>query len=219
MDKVFDNVKAYDFFGIWGAGIITLMYGIVSYAVIFQNNIFLFFRDFQADYSLLLIFCLSVMAYFIGTLIHEVGKWIYGAVLQPDTLIALAVKEDVFLFFKHQKKVLFSYVQTYYGHILDENGTPTQFSEMIEYLKAKGQSKVIDRYHALYGLMRGLLVGIFLVFGMSVFMLILHGTVYCICLVITDIVIFWILLIRTYRYYISWIGHTIAQYSLHKYKI
>lgn len=216
MDKVFENIKVYDFLGIWGAGIITLIYGILSYAAILQDNIMHYFRDFQSDYSLLIIFILSVLAYLIGTLIHEIGKWVYTMVLQPDTLIALAIKGEHPHFFKRQKKMLYRDVMTYYDRILEKDGTPKHFGAMIEYLKAKNQSKITDRYHALYGLMRGLLIGIFVVFVLSGFMLLIRCSAYGICFVVADVFILLVLAIRTYRYYLGWISHTIAQYSLCK---
>lgn len=201
MDKVFDNVKVYDFFGIWGAGIITLIYGIFSYAVLFQDTIIHYFQDFQADYSLLIIFCLSVIAYFLGTLLHEIGKWIYDKVTTPDTHIVLALKGENPRLFKKQKLQLYSDILNYREQLNSSSGVPIQYGMMIEALKAADRSKITDRYHALYGFMRGMMVGFCAIMLASIIALTLHTDVAGIGLVIADAFILWVLIVRTHRYY------------------
>lgn len=87
--------------------------------------------------------------------------------------------------------------------------------KMISYLKHNDLTRVVDKYHSLYGLNRGILVGlsIHLLFSCVMIFFVCNKSL---CFIIFDIYAIYIFYIRTYRYYTSWIKNVFVQYDMHK---
>ena len=218
MDKVLDKVKVYDFFGIWGPGVVFAVYGIVSFSFVFRYDLLSYLKDFQSDFSLLIIFFICVLSYLLGTVFHEIGKLVCDRIFkQPDELIRKSESKEELVSCKRQKNDFFRGVKAYkkYREDGDKSDTPESFDVIVEKLKVANMTGVTDRYHALYGMMRGLFIGFaFMTIATGIALFFAKFSDWNIVLLAADVFLLLLFMERTYRYYLNWIRHTLSQYYL-----
>lgn len=77
MEDIFKKIGIYDFFGIWGAGAVILNYFIFTIMRIKRIHILWLLSHYETDFSTLFIFIFCVTAYFLGLIMHEIGKIFY----------------------------------------------------------------------------------------------------------------------------------------------
>lgn len=71
---MFEKIGIYDFMGIWGAGAVVCSYFLITTFIVGNINILDILQEFQADFSLLIIFVFCVISYITGTYLYEIGK-------------------------------------------------------------------------------------------------------------------------------------------------
>ena len=78
MDKVFEKIGIYDIMGLWMPGVIITTYGVLT----LQSVVEWFYKMFKiASFGLepkaIYVLMFSVVAYTVGTVLHELGKIIF----------------------------------------------------------------------------------------------------------------------------------------------
>lgn len=225
MDKVFKNINRYDFFGIFGAGIIILFSGIAIF-LSFDNRFSGFFdmiQNAKSDWSVLAIFILTVWGYAIGILLQSIARFLYdfkfmGCKLENTIKTIFDTSHD-----KMKSKILYPLKKYLYSSVIDnelfdKNTKQCNFDERYESLKIHQKDEHIGVLHSIHALARSLHIGYFILAVLVPFLN--NGSVYltvieCVlCLAIS--VLF---NIRAIKYYYKWVACVFLEYHLlNKYK-
>lgn len=220
MDGIFNKLGIYDFMGIWGSGAVMLCYSFLSFLLVSKFDIISMLQEFNTDYSLLSIFIFCITAYIIGVYLHELGK-LFCEFIGTDFNInhikdintkmcsccAAKSKKPLLHPIKYRKHCVFQQLNKLKSNIT--------LDEAISYLKHKEATKLIDKYHSIYGFTRGILIGFCFHFLVFVILTIIHHfklTMACISLF--DLFSIYLFYIRTYRYYTTWVKNVFIQYDL-----
>ena len=217
MSELLSHFGVYDFFGIWGVGIVSLTHCVLSTEIILQKDYLSHFKDFASDYSLLLILIYSVIAYLIGIVLHELGKWIFDV---PQKYYIQQINEIIDTkrdFSKRCNRWLHpnEYERYKVKRVLNNLKEDILLDEAISELKHEKRTDVINKYHAIYGLSRGLFIGMCITLIISLitsFNIKLNQATLLILGI--NIFLLFILYCRTYRSYMEWIKNVFIQYSL-----
>lgn len=220
MDKIFKNINRYDFFGVFGAGIIILFSGIAIFLICdnrFQEllNIVL---NANSDWSMLVIFTLVVLGYTIGLLLQSIARFLYdfkfiGCKLENTIETMLNTNPD-----KKKSKILYPLKKYLYSPVInnelfDERTKRSDFENKYEYLKCNKKDEHIGVLHSIHALARSLHIGYLLLTILVPFLN--NGSVYItviecvVCLAIS--VIF---NIRAIKYYYKWVACVFLEYHL-----
>lgn len=207
MDKVFDNISTFDFFGIFAAGMIIL----TSSFFPFMNNIFVFCLSNDKNVpEMLIIFIYIIMAYICGLVLHSISAFLYDIKVTRFGLHNAFKECDEF----PQKKNMLSYkIFNYFRYMrgryvkfnpnVPKEDFFNEFYRHYNYLKQMNLSKRPDKYMAVYGMARSLSLGYFL---LTIFFM-----VYCILMkeITFFIIIYFVLSVQFYmrakKYYYRWI--------------
>lgn len=228
MDGITNKFSVYEFFGIWGAGAITMFYALGAIVVVLNIDVLNILKEFNSDYSLLFIFLFSIAAYLVGVVLHEIGRIIAQTFsllfdFKSISQIRSKNKENKFYKFLEKHRGLMSCIKPIEynkikfisdtSHICEES--KKSLSEATHTLKAAGQSNLIDRYHSIYGLTRGIWVGVMLHILLMVFLIVFYKILNTVSVtfLIADILGAIFFFIRTYRYYLVWIKNVYLQYD------
>ena len=230
MEKAFDKLGLYDFMGIFGAGIVIFSYYLVTSVVITELNVWDYIKSLQVDFSLLVIFCVCIFSYVIGLYVHEIGKRfceVFQNIFEIQNRCDVKSKYKMIKGKKTILKVLADRIyifihpiqyRRYYLLKQTENLTYVKrIDEEISYLKYKNHIRIIEKYHSLYGMTRGIWIGF-----------VLHTVILIICLLVNkhiistkiiyvlvfDILSIALFYVRIHRYYISWLKNIFIQYDL-----
>lgn len=214
---------------VWGAGAITTCYFSVTFIYVKTIDIIGILQRFNADFSLLIIFFFCVVSYIVGAFLHEIGKRICE--LFPRTFDIQHISDikskpksfskskarfkrlrqfclALFCPIKHRKLKLYEQVQSF-----DDKQS---IDEKIVCLKNKPATKIIDKYHSIYGLTRGIWIG----FGLHIICFLLWLIIgnmplssLEIGIIAVDIFAIILFFVRTYRYYAAWIKSILIQFE------
>lgn len=217
MKDIFDRIGVYDFFGICGAGTIFIIYSFCTELYINQKNMYEAIEKISSVNSIFMIIVFLILSYFIGTIFHEIGKLIVERIKDfrvPSIGITLETNK-----FKRPYKGIYKLNplnkirKDFKSHV--EKVDPTiKFHYALSYFKNKGCSTLLDKYHSLYGLSRGIFVGClvhilliclfhFNVLNMRIFRII-----------ILDLLLSGIFFCRSYRFYLVWVQNVFIQHNL-----
>ena len=225
MDKLFEHVRPYDFLGIWGSGIIVIIYSIFTGVVIAEVDFLSVFKEYQSDYSLLIIFILSVAAYFVGTILHEAGKMFCDFFFAAPEEVIKGEKPGKRGKWNVVRLIRYDFYETTAAGISEYKQKEKVVSDeekaavlelMIAELKNSDAAKIIDRYHALYGLTRGIMMGILIHLITMVVLIFSHFGTAMLVVTLLDLILLAILMLRSYRYYLGWIKCVLNQYMVLK---
>lgn len=206
--------------GIWGSGVVILFYNFLSSLLVSNFDIISMLQEFNADYSLLLIFIFCVTAYIIGIYLHELGKLfceIIGSNFNVNQVADIKVKMCQCCFSESKKPLLhpIKYRKYCVAQQLNKLKSDITLDEAISYLKHKEATKLIDKYHSIYGLTRGIFIGFCLHFSVFAILTIIHHfKLTMVCISLFDIFSIYLFYIRTYRYYMTWVKNVFIQYDL-----
>lgn len=228
LDKLIEKVGIYNFFGIWFAGAAFLVYAPTTIMWIVHYNILSELQKFQESFSVVFIFLFSILAYLLGTIFQEIGKWMLDSFKNNFNIKKLSdvafTKYDYNAIpntFKlchpvQYRKAEFSYQVNKLLKITKESDL--DFDEILAHNKAKNKTKLFDKYHSYYGLSRGLFIGFITHLILLCFFLIFYevNIVRVIACLIIDVLLMIIFYIRTYRYYLIWVQNVFIQSSLDK---
>lgn len=176
MKNFFDNVKndidSYDFFALWGGGIIGICYiGIIQF-VLNRGLVVAFLKDnnqeFFSNAALLMVLILSVMAYFFGLILHELGRFSFdliGGVFACESIAELKnpPKTNINpLFSNRLAKHIFSKRVDEFDKNFEQCSDAHEASlfYMTTYLKCKGVK--IPKQYSSYGLARSICIAAFI---------------------------------------------------------
>ena len=79
MDSTFEHIGMYNFMGIFGTGAINIVLWIMSYFITTDKNIFEFIEIINIkieNYIWLTIFLFIILGYYVGTVLHELGRFL-----------------------------------------------------------------------------------------------------------------------------------------------
>lgn len=162
MDKAFEKLGIYDFFGIWIPGALTVTYYLFTLRDFFYH-LFSHLRIEQNGLSgnFLLIILYTAIAYLVGVILHELGKIIVDKTsfmrISGINKSVTKDKQPFYLKLPNMKKIRSEYTQALIQNdiIIDDL---VDFDKAISYLKYNNtiNTKRIDTYHAVYALSRSL---------------------------------------------------------------
>lgn len=231
MENLFEKIGIYDFMGVWGAGAITTCYFFVTFVHIKSIDIIGTLQQFNADFSLLIIFFFCVASYLVGAVLHEIGR--RACELFPSTFDIRYITDlktkckksskrkvrfkcirrfclALFCPIKYRKQRLFEQVR--------EFNDDQSVDEKAAYLKHKSATKAIDKYHSIYGLTRGILTGFCLhIIGFLSWLIMKSVPISNleIGVITVDFLAICLFFIRTYRYYTTWIKNILIQFEFY----
>ena len=217
MDKALENFGIFDFMGVWGPGAITVTYFYFSFYYNYSSSMAFFgIAEPQISESYYVLILATAVAYVIGVIFHEIGKFIVEHLQLFDTAAVkkMAYNEDADL------GGWFGKIKKEYKAVVENEIPDRQFYNRINFDQAssflkytsKAGTKRVDKYHSICALSRSL----FLCFLLHAFVALYFAhsqyddtyyrimAVDCVCACL-----FWV---RTYRYYCSWIRNTLVQY-------
>lgn len=223
MGDLLKKFKIYDVLGIWLTGIISLAYYLLATIIMFNYDVWGLLKSFNSDFSTLFIFIFLIIAYLLGTIEHEIGKWIADRSKKYNVENITDVKTKCRL---HRKSVENYYKRIEplnYNAFYKNNKNTITLDEANSYFKHLSKTDLIDRYHSFYGFSRGLFIG-FLFYTVFSFVLLLVNLVGKINLsfvtfsIVLGLTIFLTLLfaVRTYRTYLEWVKNVFIQYYKHR---
>ena len=231
MENLFEKIGVYDFMGVWGAGAVTTCYFFVTFVHMKSIDIIEILQQFNADFCLLLIFFFCVVSYIVGAFLHEIGKRVcelFPKTFDVQYISELKTKCDPLsekkalskriwcfcpaLFFpvKYRKLRLFEQVHDF--------NDDQSVDEKISYLKYKSATKIVDKYHSIYGLTRGVWIGFCLHIIIFLFWLTTENMSVSsleIGIIAVDILAIDLFFVRTYRYYATWIKNILTQFEFY----
>lgn len=198
MEKPFEHVGRYDFWCIFGSGIIVVVTWIIN-VLSLENNFMIAIGEIakqQADWSLLLIFILVVVGYFVGIILQTVAKIIFGFIKRFRFEKALRCSD----FLSNQ------YNSNYHMKQID-------FDKQYDYLKHIGKTKRIDVYHSLYGMSRSLFIGVIL---LTIVLIPVYKSslVKFLWIIGVNSILAIFLFIRAKMYFDRWINYVLVEFEL-----
>lgn len=227
MDTIAEKFSLYDFVGIWGPGAVTVTYYLFTTRSFFSE----FFADIdisREEFSqvYLLIFLYTAVAYTIGIILHELGKWIYeGPFLFKERKITTGININDKSMFPPIRQIQEEYEETI-KCIIQPKEWPKFFASNMCFKKAylclkydeKTTTGRVDTYHSIYGLSRSLFVAFVLHIGIVILSNVSTFPSIHILLILVDVALILIFYCKAYRFYLNWIKNTYIQYYLCIYK-
>ncbi len=206
MDTIFQKFQAYDFMGVWAPGAVFCVYCNFTFNSQLQE---LFLSD-VSHYILLY----TGIAYLIGVLFHELGKFITDIIKPFFDFNRYSCLQKLKL--RNNKNshwfIPRSFQYNYRKILLDCNVTPSvpfdKAYTTLKYTKDVSLQRV-NTYHSVYALSRGILIGVIAHLCLS---FIFHPN-YFMFYIIFDAFLIFIFFCRTVRYFISWVMNVFIQYD------
>lgn len=200
LDKIFDHIAIYDFWGIFGAGAVTGMSATV--ALHYDSSKFIHLDN---DMQLLSIFIAIIIFYTIGLILHSIASLLVelpifhfktGNITQTD-------ESEIFKFRWKKKYVL-------ENKCIKQDTLELGFQNCYNYLKMRNLTKRADKYHSIYGMARSLSVGYFLILINMLFSDIANYDFKKIAICAILIMLFYV---RTKKYFYRWVESIFIQYQ------
>lgn len=226
MDQVLGYFGIYDFLGIWGPGAIMVTYFLCT----MKNNISSFLKFLNIElpsisekYILLMLY--SVVAYVVGVILHEVGKFIVGRIqrFKIERVKQNAYSEKILDSENILNRKIFYAINLEYKRIIEKTIPDKELYCQIEFDKAnnylkytyKGGTGKIDKYHSIYALARSLSLCFSIHLLAYSFAMLISGSLTQWCfMAVFDMLVALVFWVRTYRYFCSWIRNILIQYYL-----
>lgn len=213
MGGFLDKIGLYNFFGIIGPGIISASYYTFSYCLLTGNSRFLYDDNINA----ITIGVICIFSYLYGIILHETGKIVFDIGKRFN-----AEKKKKQLCEEQRESSLLD-IDTEYNEYIKKIRKfvyETDFNFALCKLKYSDcNTRKIDAYHSIYGQSRGLMISfvihfaLLFAFGYNRADIILTANIHYISyLAVFDCVMFVLFLIRSYRYFLSWIRNVYYQY-------
>lgn len=216
MDKALENFGIFDFMGVWGPGAITVTYFYFTFQSVFKQCMEFFgVADPKVSEPYYLLILATAVAYVIGVILHELGKFIVEkfALFDTDEVKGLAHNPKAKLggWFCSIKQ---EYKTTAENEIPESDFyNKINFDEARSYLKYAGKTgtKQIDKYHSICALSRSLSICFAAHAVVELIVGVANGPIYISTIIVDGVlaILFWV---RTYRYFTSWIRNTLVQY-------
>lgn len=220
MDGFFGKFGIYDFMGIWGPGAITVTY----FYFTMKKSITMFLKfigivnpDISENYLLLILY--TMVAYFVGVVLHEVSKLI---VERLSSFEIQKIKSFAHNGTRH--KGIGCHIKNHYKEAIESNifdegeYQRLNFDRAICCLKYTNNTGTvrIDKYHSVYALARSLAVCFMSHIIICLFSAMVENNAIreVSSIIMLDLVLFFMFLERTYRYLCLWIESTFIQYYL-----
>lgn len=220
MDGFFGKFGIYDFMGIWGPGAITVTYFYFTMKksiTMFLNFIGIVNPDISETYLLLILY--TMVAYFVGVVLHEVSKLI---VERLNSFEIQKIKSFAYNGTRH--KGIGCHIKNHYKEAIESNILDVEEYQRLNFDRAicclkyiNNTSTVrIDKYHSVYALARSLAVCFMshIIICLVSAMVENNASREVSSIIMLDLVLFFIFLERTYRYLCLWIENTFIQYYL-----
>lgn len=220
MEGFFGKFGIYDFMGIWGPGAITVTYFYFTMKksiTMFLNFIGIVNPDISETYLLLILY--TMVAYFVGVVLHEVSKLI---VERLNSFEIQKIKSFAYNGTRH--KGIGCHIKNHYKEAIESNILDEGEYQKLNFDKAmcclkytnKTGTARIDRYHSVYALARSLAVCFM---SHSIICLVSamvenNASREVSSIIMLDLVLFFVFSERTYRYLCLWIENTFIQYYL-----
>ena len=220
MDGFLGKFGIYDFMGIWGPGAITVTYFYFTMKkniTMFLNFIGIVNPDISENYLLLILY--TMVAYFVGVVLHEVSKLI---VERLNSFEIQKIKRFAYNGTRH--KGIGCHIKNHYKEAIESNIIDEEeYKELnfdrtlccLKYTNNTGTVR-IDKYHSVYALARSLAVCFMshIIICLISAMVENNASREVSSIIMFDLVLFFIFLERTYRYLCLWIESTFIQYYL-----
>lgn len=205
MDKIFDHIAIYDFWGIFGAGAITGISATV--ALHYDSSKFIHLDN---DMQLLSIFNAIIIFYTIGLILHSIASLLVELPIFHFKTNTVTKKYESEIFkFRWKKKYVLE------NKCIKQDTLELGFQNCYNYLKMRNLTNQADKYHSIYGMARSLSVGYFLLLVNMVFSDVGNYDLkkIAICTILT--VLFYV---RAKKYFYRWIESIFIQYQFEKVK-
>lgn len=218
MDSIFQNFGIYDFLGVWGPGAITVTYFMFTLHD-WIVNVFKVLSIDQMNLSqvYIIIILYTAVAYFIGVILHEVGKIIWNI---PFDRLKNKVKFKEYNPICPIRKIEEKTVDAITTTIDLDEFYETSFDKAISYLKYNNNisTKRIDLYHSVYAFSRSMLFSFAIHFFITLFspLLLDPNWLSLIFTLVIDAAIGLMFYVRAYRYFMSWTKNVYIQYFFEK---
>lgn len=225
MDKAFEHVGIYDFWCVFGAGIVVMTSGILFLFIPFQNEIMRIVCNLKEIELTMLIFyiitcyILGLILQYISSIVIKIKKIGLNIKSASNAALSQEGKNRIVKFSYNLRK---KYIAPHFTHNdIDNNCESQKFDNCNSYLKTNKLTSRADKYHSIYGMSRSMALGYailslvnFLVMiskaitkGFSVDCIYFLG-VGCLFSFLT-----WLMFLRTKEYYYRWIGWVFTEYE------
>lgn len=214
LDTIFSNLGIYDFLGVWAPGAIFLSYCTLTFSDIVEK---VYMKLPFSDLINSVIMYIGI-AYVIGVLFHEIGKWVVDKITYFFDLEQYRNTELLKL--KPKVKWVPTPRRLQYGYkkIIDECEVNPNAPFNYVYSKLKYDKDVdrkrINTYHAIYGLSRDLFIASFTHLILSIiFMCFFGADKLTIFVILVDLVLAYLFFCRMVRYFTNWVKNVYFQYN------
>lgn len=208
MDSLFKKLGIYDLMGVWAPGAIISVYSAFTLKLISSKVM----EVLEISNKTALILLITVVSYLIGVILHEVGKLFTSRFDKSFNFklmnISGCMNRGPF------KRIYYDYFKSINNTMGKKHYESLRFEEV--YLKLKYTDKIdisrLNKYHSIYGLSRGLFIGI--IFHIVICLISIHFVKVPIhhSILIVDVILAFLFLIRTKRYFYDWIKNAYIQY-------
>lgn len=238
MDSALKKLGIYDFLGIYFAGALIVAHLISSFPCLIKcitdqfDIIFVTTKNISNN-TLKFIFLFVVFGYFIGIVLHEIGRILFdlsafycGDTIKQKIENHSCTCQQRYCFsegiFEKDYTVSVQALKNYVKHRCKcgRGFKLIHFEEALSYIKYKDKrgSRRIDKYHAIYGFSRSM----FLYFTVHLFLELcasfepakLSWLEYNNVFLVSDLILAVVFLARTKRYYISFVKNVYLQYYI-----
>lgn len=231
MKDIFDRIGVYDFFGICGAGALHIIYFLLTKFYIENNSIYEITKQISAYDSILLFLMFFILSYFVGTILHELGKFLMENIFKSFTIstIRKTINSDKFNTEENFIKTLnpLNKMRKDFKAQTETLNPDIPLHKALSYFKHKGNSILLDKYHSLYGLSRGIWIGCILnmaIIAIAYIDITINSDASSITMALSNIRIRHVLFLdliliilfycRSYRFYLIWVKNVFTQYNL-----
>lgn len=222
LDKVFEKIGIYDIMGLWMPGVIITTYGVLT----LQSVVEWVYKTFKiASFGLepkaIYVLMFSVVAYTVGTVLHELGKIIFE-IFEPLNLQKISYFGGIAnrpTGLKIIKQIQWEYnvqidsIKINNNKLSDQlNNGEVTFSMAHNALRYKyGLSERIGKTHAMYGSSRSLLMGFCIHLIITVWAM-YNGLAVVPWICGLDVALVSMFAIRSYRYLLFFARNVYVQY-------
>ena len=214
MDSFIQKFGIFDFLGIWGPGAITVTYFLFTLydgtsTVLKQLKI----DQIHLSQGYMIVLLYTAVAYFLGVILHELGKMLWWS--SPDKIKNKIINKEYSIFCPI-RKIEEENITAIESTIEYNAFSTTSFDKAISVLKYNNNinTKRIDLHHSAFAFSRSMFWCFFVHFWTTLLSYVFINPNLCVLIIMCfmDIFIMYILGIRTYRYYFSWIRNCYLQY-------
>lgn len=243
VDSIKSHFDAYDFFALWGGGIIVLTYIALTMFLMLNNSsasIIHFSKKiihFASDNAFVSFVFFSIIAYFFGLILHELGRWLFdiiGGVFRCESVSELDKITDgeklsrasaLFRTDKYASRLCMNKIRAF-KHSFKKDYPNIELDDTVSvfymetFLKNKGVA--VGKKYSTYGLVRSIFIGSILN-DLFVLIAIIKYDLYifsfsCLFVLIISLLVSVVMFGRTYKSYLAYIRNLNATFYMAKIK-